>query len=307
MRIILVDHQRGQARNLPIASGGLAAIFLAALVSVAAVAYGLGRGSVERATAEGLAVAAVAEMRAELAGQRERLAQSREQMHAAELATARRLGQMQAHIMRLNAAGQRLTEVAMLDESEFEFANEPAIGGPEAPSLGTLDGAGDLSLELLESELDLKARQLDILEHMLLINQLFDDRRPAGWPVKTGWISSVFGARTDPFTGRRTAHHGVDFAARAGSDVVAVAAGVVSYSGRRTGYGNLVEINHGNGYVTRYGHNRKNLVKVGDRVSKGASLALVGRTGRSTGPHVHFEVLVDGVAVNPRNFISAAR
>ncbi|UCE89604.1 MAG: M23 family metallopeptidase, partial [Pseudomonadota bacterium] len=130
---------------------------------------------------------------------------------------------------------------------------------------------------------------------------------PAGRPVKRGWLSSYFGKRTDPFTGRRVHHAGVDFAGKLGSDVVAVAAGVVTYSGKRYGYGNLVEIDHGNGYSTRYGHNRENLVKVGDTLKKGHLIAKMGSSGRSTGPHVHFEVLLNGRAVNPKKYVHASR
>ena len=120
-------------------------------------------------------------------------------------------------------------------------------------------------------------------------------------------MSSGFGTRTDPFTGRHTRHSGVDFPGKRGTDVVAVAAGVVTVASRRGGYGNLVQINHGNGYETRYGHNYKLLVSVGERVHKGQHIAEMGSTGRSTGPHVHFEVHHNGKAVNPAAYIYAAR
>ena len=127
---------------------------------------------------------------------------------------------------------------------------------------------------------------------------------PSGRPVEEGWLSSTYGKRSDPFTGKPDFHPGLDFAGRKGSEVVAVADGVVIWSGPRGGYGNMVEIDHGHGYVTRYGHNEKNLVKVGDTVKKGQEIALMGSTGHSTGPHVHFEVLHNGKTVNPARFIS---
>lgn len=130
---------------------------------------------------------------------------------------------------------------------------------------------------------------------------------PAGRPLKNGWISSYYGMRTDPFTGRRAMHHGTDFAGKEGSEILSVAAGVVTYSGERYGYGHMVEISHGNGYITRYGHNRENLVKAGDVVEKGQAIALLGSTGRSTGPHVHFEVLKNGRGVDPSSYIRAAK
>jgi murein DD-endopeptidase MepM/ murein hydrolase activator NlpD len=120
--------------------------------------------------------------------------------------------------------------------------------------------------------------------------------------VLEGYVSSYFGERQDPFTGHEAWHKGVDFAGQAGAEVVAVAAGIVTRSESSHGYGNLVEINHGNGYVTRYGHSQALLVKTGDIVTRGQPVATIGSTGRSTGPHVHFEVLRNGQHVNPLSF-----
>jgi murein DD-endopeptidase MepM/ murein hydrolase activator NlpD len=127
---------------------------------------------------------------------------------------------------------------------------------------------------------------------------------PSGSPVKNGWVSSGYGKRTDPFTGKKEFHKGVDFAGKAGSEVLSVGDGIVSWVGERTGYGNLVEITHGNGYVTRYGHNKKLLVAVGDTVKKGQQIAVLGSTGRSTGPHVHLEVVHNDQQVNPSKYIT---
>ena len=142
---------------------------------------------------------------------------------------------------------------------------------------------------------------------MMMSRNLQAEVMPAGRPITRGWLSSYFGTRTDPFNGRRAHHSGVDFAGKMGSDVVSVAAGVVTYSGKRSGYGNLVEINHGNGYATRYGHGSELLVNVGETVKKGHIVAKMGTSGRSTGPHVHFEVLFNGRAVNPKKYIHASR
>ena len=128
-------------------------------------------------------------------------------------------------------------------------------------------------------------------------------RASQGRPVNSGWISSYFGKRTDPFTGKPANHRGVDFAGKMGAEIIAVADGVVTWSSSRYGYGELVEINHGNGYSTRYAHNSENLVAVGDEVRKGQTVALMGETGRATGPNLHFEVLKNGHRVNPVNFI----
>jgi murein DD-endopeptidase MepM/ murein hydrolase activator NlpD len=145
--------------------------------------------------------------------------------------------------------------------------------------------------------------QLLALENVILSRSLKDAIQPEGRPVEQGFISSYFGERQDPFTGHEAVHRGLDFAAASGSHVVAVAAGIVTWSDTRPGYGSLVEINHGNGYVTRYGHNQRNLVNVGQTVTRGQAVALMGSSGRSTGPHVHFEVLKDGRQVDPLTFI----
>ena len=225
-------------------------------------------------------------------------------------ALALRLGKLQAHVIRLDALGSRLTTMAKLDRGEFDFNQSPAQGGPVTSSeLSSEMKVPDFmtSLENLSHLLDNRSQQLSVLETMMMNRNLQAEVMPAGRPITRGWLSSYFGMRTDPFNGRRVHHSGVDFAGKMGSDVVAVGAGVVTYAGKRSGYGNLVEINHGNGYSTRYGHGSKLLVKVGDTVKKGHTVAKIGTSGRSTGPHVHFEVLLNGRAVNPRKYIHASR
>jgi murein DD-endopeptidase MepM/ murein hydrolase activator NlpD len=225
-------------------------------------------------------------------------------------ALALRLGKLQAHVIRLDALGSRLTSMAKLNNGEFDFSQSPAQGGPvSANDNSTPMQVPDFmkSLQDLSSQLDDRNQQLSVLETMMMNRNLQAEVMPAGRPISQGWLSSYFGIRTDPFTGRRAHHSGVDFAGKMGSDVVTVAAGVVTYAAKRSGYGRLVEINHGNGYSTRYGHNSENLVKVGDTVKKGQVVAKMGTSGRSTGPHVHFEVLYNGRAVNPKNYITASR
>lgn len=244
----------------------------------------------------------------ELQQQRAQLASTREMVENNTTALARRLAQLHAHVMRLDAAGGRLTEIAGLDKGEFNFNQAPPVGGPEIDMSGPPASAEVLaSLDHFEKQLSDRERQMRVLEDLLLASRLQKEVRPSGWPVEDGWISSLFGNRIDPFTGLRAFHAGVDFAARQGGSVLSVASGIVSDVGERMGYGLLVEINHGNGYVTRYGHNEAALVNIGDRVHKGQAIAHVGDSGRSTGPHVHFEVLVNGRTVNPDEFIQAAR
>ena len=200
--------------------------------------------------------------------------------------------------------------MAKLDGGEFNFSQSPAQGGPVATSeLSAEMQVPDfmVSLKNLSQQLDDRNQQLSVLETLMMNRNLQAEVMPAGRPITRGWLSSYFGIRTDPFNGRRVHHKGVDFAGKMGSDVVSVAAGVVTYSGKRSGYGNLVEINHGNGYSTRYGHSSELLVKVGDTVKKGQKVAKMGTSGRSTGPHVHFEVLLNGRAVNPKKYIHASR
>lgn len=220
---------------------------------------------------------------------------------------AARVGQVNAQILRLNALGKRLTEMAHLDKGEFNFDSPPAQGGPEEFTDEPAEKADGLAeiLVRLENQLIDRERQLVILETFISARQLTQLAVPDGSPVPGAWISSTFGHRSDPFTGKVAFHSGIDFAAPTGAQARAVAPGVVTWAGNRAGYGQLVEINHGNGYVTRYAHNSRVLVKTGDKVGKGQAVSRVGSTGRSTGPHLHFEVLKHGRAIDPRKFVAS--
>jgi murein DD-endopeptidase MepM/ murein hydrolase activator NlpD len=247
----------------------------------------------------------LSQLRAELGAQQAALEAVRADSGRNLDALAIRLGQLSAHITRLDALGQRLVARAGLEDGEFNFGQEPPQGGPEAP-----DGAPSLEsaeitqlLDDLQMQIENRSRQLDVLEALLINRSLNADVRPEGRPVSTGWMSSTYGYRSDPFNGRRSFHGGMDFAGASGTEVLAVASGVVIWSGERHGYGHLIEIDHGNGLTTRYGHNQKNLVAVGETVKKGQSIALMGSTGRSTAPHVHLEVLQDGRRLNPAQYV----
>ncbi|RKZ68405.1 MAG: hypothetical protein DRQ44_04465 [Gammaproteobacteria bacterium] len=218
-------------------------------------------------------------------------------------ALAARLGKMQANVIRLNALGQRLVKVAKLDSKEFNFKNTPSYGGPgDNESVVSMDF--DDVISSLDKQLSSREEQLAVLEEVIMSRQLRSESKPRGRPITKGWTSSYYGKRADPFTGKLAMHKGMDFAGKEGSDIVAVASGVVTWSGDRYGYGHLVEINHGNGYSTRYGHNAKLLVNAGDSVEKGQVISQMGSTGRSTGPHVHFEVLKNDRQVNPAKFVA---
>jgi len=224
-------------------------------------------------------------------------------------ALAMRVGQMNANVIRLDALGKRLTRMANLDDGEFDFGHEPAQGGAEAGMDGQPAQIPDLTamVDELQSQLSSREQQLGVLENLILTRELNKQVYPEGRPVDQGWISSYYGQRSDPFTGYTTYHKGVDFAGSEGTHVTAVAAGLVTYSGDKAGFGEMVEINHGNGLSTRYCHNEKVLVKQGDMVRKGEQIALMGSTGHSTGPHLHFEVLKNGVQVDPLRFIGEVR
>ncbi|SFF60936.1 Murein DD-endopeptidase MepM and murein hydrolase activator NlpD, contain LysM domain [Fontimonas thermophila] len=311
MDIIVVSHKRGRTWRFPLdlrhVLSWLPLAAAAAIVLSAAFAAGFVlRGFADRASV--MPSDLLASWSEEVRLQRAALDQARAQAEQDSAALARRIAQLQAHVLRLDAAGQRLTEIAGLERGEFNFDQPPAVGGPE--SVVVADNGFDTmlaSLDAFERQLADRERQFRVLEDLLLTSRLQKEVRPSGWPIEGGWISSLFGVRTDPFTGRLTRHLGIDFAGRPGADVLAVAAGIVTEAGERDGYGNLVEINHGNGYTTRYGHNSQILVKPGDKVAKGQRIARMGSSGRSTGPHVHFEVLFNGIPVNPEQYINAAR
>lgn len=215
-----------------------------------------------------------------------------------------RLARLDAHMIRIDELGKRLVQMAHIDPREFNFNVDPPVGGPSGQDRGSAQIAAlTEKLSSLARQIDLRDAELNALQNVILHRRLDAEIRPEGWPVLTGFISSYFGERTDPFTGGEEFHEGIDFASPRGTPVLAVAAGVVTWAGPRDGFGNLVEINHGNGFATLYAHNERLLVRVGQTVARGQTIALVGSTGRSTGPHVHFEVLHFGHPINPIAFI----
>jgi murein DD-endopeptidase MepM/ murein hydrolase activator NlpD len=245
----------------------------------------------------------VARWNEDLEQQRQQLSRIEQDVDDQVSALAMRVGRMQAQLVRLDALGKQLTEVAQLKRGEFDFDEPPSVGGPETAGEGPVVPALDAMLDSMDAQIDDRRRQLTALQNLIMTRELARQIVPGGRPVESGYISSLYGQRTDPFDGNQTSHHGIDFAGVAGSQVLAVADGIVSHTGTDGGYGRLVEITHGNGYVTRYAHNAKLLVKPGQTVKRGDPIALMGSTGRSTGPHVHFEVLRDGRPMNPLSFV----
>ncbi len=220
-------------------------------------------------------------------------------------AVSLRLAQMQAKLSRLEALGELLTVKAELDGGEFDFSAPPAVGGPILSSYSWSSSERETlkMLEDLNLTLDDRAVQLSMIADLIQDRHLKRDNELSGLPTSKGWVSSGFGMRADPFHGRQVWHNGVDIAGKMGSDVLAVAAGVVTFAGDNSGYGKMVEITHDNGYITRYGHNSDLYVTLGEIVKKGQVVSAMGSSGRSTGPHVHFEVYKHGRSVDPASYI----
>jgi murein DD-endopeptidase MepM/ murein hydrolase activator NlpD len=291
MNVIFFSRRVGKARHLNLAHPVTLGLVALAGVGLLVGSFVLGLN--------------VGQQRHDGAGGRAEIAALKSQLQDRVDGLALRTGQLNAQLLRLNALGKRLAEMAKISSREFDFDHDPPQGGPEGDGGGRSAQLPELTslLDNLEQRIGLRGAQLSALENVILGRQLSADIRPSGRPVSQGYISSYYGERMDPFDGEEAFHKGVDFAADAGADVLAVATGIVTWAGPRAGYGVLVEVSHGNGYVTRYAHNSRVLVKVGETVERGQAIAAVGSTGRSTGPHVHFEVLRNGGQIDPIAFV----
>lgn len=220
-------------------------------------------------------------------------------------AMAVRLGQMQAQLLRLDTLGERLAKLAGFKPQDLMFNEVPGRGGAVSsiPSQNLSLGDFTRQVEQLTRQLEDRGDKLGLLESMFTLESARKKLTPTKLPVEGGWYSSNFGWRIDPFTGQRAFHEGIDFMAEEGTPIYAAAAGVVVYSEFHSQYGNMIEIDHGNDLISRYAHASKRLVKVGDIVLRGTRIADVGRTGRATGAHLHFEVRQRGAARNPAQFL----
>jgi len=305
MNVVIFGKGFGKPRQLNLSGRAAAGLCVAVAGVLGALTFAAGFWYSAQ-TGSGVSLSQAADLANALDDQRSEIAQTRQQTEDTLDALAIRIGQMNARVIRLDALGRRLTEMADLEDGEFDFDSAPAIGGPEEePYVAGSAEVPELlnAMAGLNSQLDNREAQLGALESVLLDQNLSERVYPQGRPVRSGWMSSYFGRRTDPFTGKPANHRGVDFAGKQGDEIIAVADGVVTWSADRYGFGMLVEINHGNGYSTRYAHNAENLVDVGQEVKKGQTVALMGETGRATGPNLHFEVLKNGQRVNPVTFI----
>ena len=299
-KVILVK-PGGSARSLGLGWQVLVAgvcLVLGAAVGISVVLYPL-------ISSQFMVPGMIDQWRERLAQQDARVRDLETQVIAEGGAVGRQLAQMQAGLWRVEALGTRLAGAAEIPLEEFGFDSPAPQGGPISSCESVLDWP-DLRAGLNALAVDISDREdeLRILESVLGNHEYRAAATPAGWPVKRGWISSPYGRRVDPISGQMAWHPGIDFAGREGADVDAIAAGVVVRAAPRPGYGKLVEVDHGDGYVTRYAHNENLRVRVGDIVRRGDTLGSMGATGRTTGPHVHIEVLKNGRHVNPAKYVA---
>jgi murein DD-endopeptidase MepM/ murein hydrolase activator NlpD len=303
MNIIIVGKRHGQSKTYslgPVARFLLLTSMCVLPFAMGATGYLLAAHLADQGLLDPVAAKA---WEKDLDEQRQELQQIRQHADQELDGLTLRLAELQAKLLRIDALGERLIDVTKINGEEFDFSAIPAVGGPgtlgetyQAPEIQTV-------LDNLASKIDRREQQLEVLDDLLLANKIKTDTFVAGRPIKRGWMSSRYGKRTDPFNGRLAWHAGVDFAGKQGSDVIAVASGIVTWASNRYGYGKLVEINHGNGYKTRYAHGAEIKVKLGDVVRKGDVVAAMGSSGRSTGPHVHFEVYKNGRTVDPAAYL----
>lgn len=308
MKVILINKKHGGSRSLELGRWSRALLSLCCLglpLSLVAVGYLAGQDSEPRS----LRGASVDALQDEVDQQSDELAELRVEAERKVQALTLSLAELQARMTRIDALGEHLTAMADLEDGEFDFSQPPALGGPMVGAFNVEYTSFDLDTQLSQFERRLTDReqQLDVLESLLTNRSLNDQAWLSGRPVEKGWISSHYGTRNDPFTGAPAMHDGIDFAGKEGANVIAVAGGVVTWTGSRSGYGEMVEISHGDGLVTRYAHNKQNLVEPGDVVRKGQPVGIMGISGRSTGAHVHFEVYKHGRSVDPSSYIRRTR
>ncbi len=308
MELILVSNNRNRTYRLPIGLLGILFVGLLFLIVIVGTFHVGGRMAAYQAehSYSALHEKKDKQWKHELEKQQASVNAAKRNAEKNLDALSARLSTLQAHLLRLDALGSRLVNIANMSDIEFNMLESPGLGGPslmkDQNSLGVIDFIE--ALQTIGQRIEDRSEKFSAMESMLMDSNTQSQVRPEGTPVSGGWTSSVFGWRTDPISGKKDFHEGIDLAGKSGSIVSSVAAGIVTWSGRHSGYGKMIEISHGNGYITRYAHNKKNLVVVGDKVDKGQNIAEMGSSGRSTGSHVHFEVVHNGKHVNPRKFVS---
>ena len=304
MNLILLNNFCKRKGSIDICMPSALGLFISGFILVIGVSVGAGFYFGKQHT-EVVQQQPYADVEKVLAADRAALQEEKAQLQAHLDALSIRIGSLQAQMLRIDALGDRLVDVAQLDRDEFDFSKEPALGGIASPESATSSSIQELIADVdnFNQLVDDRAEKLDLLDELIATGKLYDEITPSGRPVIKGWLSSRFGKRIDPKTGKKNFHRGYDYAGKTGADVVAVASGLIVRSEYQKGFGNMIEIKHPDGYSTLYAHNKENLVSVGDMVKKGEKIALLGSTGRSTGPHVHFEVRRNGKYVNPSKYV----
>jgi murein DD-endopeptidase MepM/ murein hydrolase activator NlpD len=307
MKIIIVNSDHGQTRSLTL-GGWTRALLSVCLLGIPTVIGAWGYSWLVNFDKKDAFNADAPSWGASLTEQKDKLEKSRKQGEGQVAALTAKVAELQARLVRLDAVGERLTKVAKLDKGEFDFHQPPGVGGPLSLGNETSATTADflLTMDQLSQRVQNREQQFKALDSILISRSFEVDSLFDLLPVENGYMSSTFGYRTDPFNGKQEFHSGIDFTAPAGTAITAVAPGVVTSSMLTSDYGNLLEINHGGSFETRYAHNKINLVKTGDVVKKGQIIALVGSTGRSTAPHVHFEVYKNGRVVDPATYLHTA-
>jgi|TARA_B110000285_G_scaffold24093_2_gene23208 murein DD-endopeptidase MepM/ murein hydrolase activator NlpD len=308
MKIILISNKIDKVRTLSLNSWAKCAlsVLLLGIPVTAGTMLGI---KIADGRWELLFDNSIAQMQNEIVLQREDVDAGRQQLDNSLSGMTLKLAKMRSRLVRLDALGEQLTQIASLEDGEFDFSSTPGLGGPIQAPLIEIANQAEIQEKVstmfakLDDSISSRESQLQILQSMLSDKKLKSERMVAGRPIKKGWLSSEYGMRIDPFHGKQQWHAGIDFAGRDGDDVIAVASGIVTWSGDRNGYGQMVEISHSDGYITRYAHNQENVAKLGAIVQKGDVIAQMGSSGRSTGPHVHFEVFKNGRTVDPASYI----
>lgn len=308
MKIILISNKIDEVRTLSLNSWAKCAlsVLLLGIPVTAGTMLGI---KIADGRWELLFDNSIAQMQNEIVLQREDVDAGRQQLDNSLSGMTFKLAKMRSRLVRLDALGEQLTQIASLEGGEFDFSSTPGLGGPIQAPLIEISNQVEIEEKVstmfakLDDSISSRESQLQILQSMLSDKKLKSERMVAGRPIKKGWLSSEYGMRIDPFHGKQQWHAGIDFAGRDGDDVIAVASGIVTWSGDRNGYGKMVEISHSDGYITRYAHNQENVANLGAIVQKGDVVAQMGSSGRSTGPHVHFEVFKNGRTVDPASYI----
>lgn len=301
MNIILISNNLAKARTLTLTSTHF--VLLAGAFFLAAVLLAMGLNYLSLRYADKIDSPSLRSL--VLSVQQEEHQKTQSYLRDSLNAMAIRMGQMQAQLLRLDSVGERLAELSGIKPQEFLFKQSPGQGGvlSTLPSQDMTFVEFNNKIQELSRLLDDRADKFGALDSVLMQDRLKKKMLPSIMPVSTRWYSSGFGVRIDPFTGRSVFHEGVDFTAATGTSIVAAAGGVVVYSDYHPEYGNMIDVDHGNDLVSRYAHASKRLVKLGQVVVRGQKIAEVGSTGRSTGPHLHFEVRHRGLPQNPSRFL----